>query len=165
MPFLFVNLILLLLGLFTYFHFRSGVSAFFRISKMRKRYIRMNQKGFLNYWLYSHLHKQHNLGILYYLNISYLITLILFSVAFVFSWISIFKILIVIIGVLLGLVSVPVFLISLIYINIEEHGKPFIVFKVFKRNNSRRWNFATIFDLLYCVFPLGLYIFLLYKCV
>ena len=120
MPFPVSNLVLLLFGLFTYMHFRNGVYAYCRTSKMSKSYIRKNTKGISNFWLYSQLHKNNNLGALYYLNLIYLFCLIAFLIVFPFSWISVLKIPVMIIGILLGLATIPVYFKSLIYTNIED---------------------------------------------
>ena len=159
MPFPLSNLILLIFGLFTYVHFRCGVYVYCRISKMSKSYIRKNTKGASNFWLYTQLHNQNNLGILYYLNLIYLFCLIAFLIAFALSWISILKIPVMIIGIILGAMTIPVFFASLIYTNIEDVGQPFVIFKAYKINSGRR--FATVFDWIFCFLPLALYIFFL----
>lgn len=161
MPFPLSNLILLLLGLFTYFHFRSGVYACCRTSKMSKSYIRKNTKGASNFWLYTQLHKHNDLGALYYLNLIYLFCLIAFLIAFPFSWVSFLRVPVMIVGILLGIVSIPVFFISLIYTNIEYVGQAFVFFAVFKGLNGKSRMFATVFDWLFCILPLALYVFLL----
>ena len=161
MPFPLANLILLIFGLFTYTHFRCGVHAYCRISKMSKSYIRKNTKGASNFWLYTQLHKQNNLGVLYYLNLIYLVCLIAFSITFALSWISFLRIPVMIIGILLGVATIPVFFASLIYTNIEDVGQPFVIFKVFKGYNGKSRRFATVFDWLFCILPLALYVFFL----
>ena len=161
MPFPLTNLILLVFGLFTYTHFRCGVHAYCRISKMSKSYIRKNTKGASNFWLYTQLHKHNDLGVLYYLNLIYLFFLIAFLIAFPFSWISVLRIPIMIIGILLGMASIPVFIKSLIYTNIEDVGQAFVFFKIFKGFNGKSRRFATVFDWLFCILPLALYVFFL----
>ena len=161
MPFPLSNLILLIFGIFTYVHFRCGVHAYCRISKMSKSYIRKNTKGASNFWLYSQLHKQNNLGTLYYLNLIYLLCLIAFLIALALSWISLMRIPIIVIGILLGVVIAPVFGVSLIYTNTEDIGQPFVIFRAFKGHNGKSRRFATVFDWLFCFLPLGLYVFFL----
>lgn len=161
MPFSLSNLILLLFGLFTYLHFRCGVYAYCRISKMSKSYIRKNTKGISNYWLYSQLHKNNNLGAFYYLNLIYLFCLLAFLAVFLFSWISFLRIPVMIMGILLGLATIPVFFKSLIYTNIEDVGQAFVFFKVYKGFNGKSRRFVTMFDWLFCILPLALYIFFL----
>ena len=161
MPFPLSNLILLLFGLFTYVHFRSGVYAYCRTSKMSKSYIRKNTKGASNFWLYTQLHKHNDLGALYYLNLIYLFCLIVFLIAFPFSWISFLRIPIMIIGILLGMASIPVFFKSLIYTNIEDVGQAFVFFRMFKGFNGKSRRFATVVDWLFCILPLALYVFFL----
>ena len=155
MPFSLANLILLIFCLFTYTHFRCGVHAYCRISKMSKSYIRKNTKGASSFWLYTQLHKQNNLGALFYLN------LIAFLIAFALSWISLMRIPIIVIGILLGVVTAPVFGASLIYTNTEDVGQPFVIFRVFKGHNGKSRRFATVFDWLFCFLPLALYVFFL----
>lgn len=161
MPFSLMNLILLLFGIFTYFHFRSGVYSYCRISKMSKSYIRKNTKGALNFWLYSQLHKQKNLGALYYLNLIYLLSLITFIFLFSFSWVSFLRIPVIISGILLGIATIPVFFVSLMYSNIEDTGKAFVAFNVVKGYNGKSRRFVTVFDWLFCIIPLAFYIFFL----
>ncbi len=161
MPFPLLNLTLLLLGFVTYVHFRSGVYAYCRISKMSKSYIRKNTKGASNYWLYSQLHRQNNLGALYYLNLIYLFALNAFLIAFALSWISFLRIPVMIFGILLGVVTIPVFFSSLIYTNIEDVGQAFVVFRVVKGYNGISRSFLTIFDWLFGFLPLALYVFFL----
>ena len=163
MPFPALNLILLMLGLYVYIFFRCGVYAYCRMSKMSKTYIRKNRKGYSNYWLYSRLHKKNDLGALYYLNLVYLFCLSAFLIAFPFSWVSLFRIPVMVIGILLGAASIPVFIISLIYRNIESVGQAFVFFKVYKEYNGRSRSFATVLDWLVAFVPLALYIFLLTK--
>ena len=161
MPFPLLNFILLLFGFFTYFHFRCGVYSYCRISKMSKTYIRKNTKGASNFWLYSQLHKQDNLGAFYYLNLIYLFILTAFLIAFALSWVPFLRIPVIIVGLLLGITTIPVYSASLIYTNIENVGKAFVVFKVFKGYNGKSRKYATLFDWLFCVLPLALYIFFL----
>ena len=163
MPFPVLNLILLLLGIFIYIHFRNGVQAYCKISKISTSYVRKSTKSISNFWLYSQLHKNRNLGALYYLNLIYLFCLISFLIVFPFSWISFFRIPVIIIGILLGIASIPVFIISLIYSNIEDVGQAFVFFKIVKGFNGKSRRFATIFDWLFCILPLALYVFFLIK--
>ena len=161
MPFFSANLILLLFGFLIYFNFRGGVDSYCRISKMSKSYIRKNKKGISNYWLYSQLHRQNDLGALYYLNLIYLFALIAFLTAFALSWISFLRIPVMIVGILLSVATIPVFFASLIYANIENVGRAFVIFKVFRGYNGKSRCFATMFDWLFGFLPLALYVFLL----
>ena len=160
MPFPLTNLILLIFALFTYVHFRCGVYAYCRISKMSKSYIRKNTKGISNYWLYSQLHEQNNLGVLYYLNLVYLVCMIAFLIALLLSWISFLRIPVMIVGIILGVTTIPVLFTSLVYTNIEDVGQPFVIFKAYKINDGKR-RFATVFDWMFCFLPFAIYIFFL----
>lgn len=161
MPFPILNLILLLFGALTYFNFRSGVYSYCRVSGMSKSYFRKNTRGASNFWLYSQLHKQDKLGTLYFLNIIYLLSLSAFLIGFAFSWVSFLKIPVIIAGIFLGIVTIPVSFAALIYTNIEDTGRAFVVFKVRKGYNGKSRHVATLFDWLFCFLPLALYIFLL----
>lgn len=161
MQFTLLNIIVLLCCIFIYFHFRSGVDAYCRISKMSKTYIRKNTKGASNFWFYSQIHKQENLGILYYLNLIYLFLLTIFLVAFSLSWVSFLKIPVIIMGLLLSTVAIPIFAISLYYTNICDVGKAFFVFRYFNGYNEKRRGISTMFDWLIGLIPLALYIFFL----
>ena len=161
MPFVVANLILLLLSLLIYSHFRVGVYSYCRLSKMSKTNIRKSKKGFLNYWLYAKLHKQKNLGALYYLNLIYLFTLLTFIFAVALSWIPILEIPVIIVGFLLCITSVPVFIAGEIYLNIENVGQPFVIFRTYKLFGKTR--FSAITDWLFCIFPLAFYILCMIK--
>ena len=158
-----LNLIMLLFGIFVYCSFRTGVYSYCRISKMSKSYIRKNTKGTSNYWLYSQLHKQGKIGIIYYFNLVYLFLLLLFLFACTVAWIPFLKIPIVIIALLLGIASIPVFFISLIYTNLEYVGKAFVILAVYKGYNRRSRHFASVLDWLFAFLPLALYIYFLYS--
>ena len=86
---------------------------------------------------------------------------IAFLIVFPFSWISVLKIPVMIIGILLGLATIPVYFKSLIYTNIEDVGQAFVFFKMFKGFNGKSRRFATVFDWLFCILPLALYVFFL----
>lgn len=164
MPFAIINVILLLCCIFIYGYFRCGVFAYCRVfRRMSKTFIRKNQKGASNFWLYTQLHEQRNLGVLYYLNFIYLVFLLLFAVGTVFSWVSVLRIFIVTMGVLLGIASIPVYCISLIYLNFEQFGKKFVIFEVYKGYNEKSRMFASAFDWLFGFLPLGIYILVLTK--
>jgi len=66
-----------------------------------------------------------------------------------------------IVGILLGVATIPVFFASLIYTNIEDVGQAFVIFKVFKGVNGRSRRFVTVLDWLLGFLPLALYLFLL----
>lgn len=68
-----------------------------------------------------------------------------------------------IIGILLGVATIPVFFVSLIYTNIDDVGRAFVTFKAFKGYNGKSRRFATVFDWFFCFMPLALYIFVLVK--
>ena len=128
---------------------------------MSKTNIRKYKKGASNFRLYSQLHKQNDLGALYYFNLIYLFLLVAFFIAFVFSWIPLLKIPIIVNGLLLGITSIHVFALSLVYKNIECFGRPFALFRVVREHNGKNRYFATALDWLFPFIPLVLYVFVL----
>lgn len=166
MPFAFINLIMLFLCAYIYGSFRFGVEAYCRVCRrMSKTMIRKNKKGASNFWLYTQLHKQKNLGKLYGLNFICLVSLASFTVATFFSWVPFLKIPVIIIGIFLGVTAIPAYFMALIYLNMEEFGRKFVLFKVYKGYNGKSRQFASAVDWLFCVLPLVLYIFMLLKCI
>jgi len=164
MDFFMLNLVLMILCTFVYIFFRDGLYSYCRLfKKTSKTFIRKNIKGASNFWLFSQLHKQVNLGILYYLNLIYLFLLIAFLVSFALSWISSIKILVIIFGLLLSLVTIPVFGVSLFYSNIDTFGKPFIIYKYCNGYKEKSRGLHTIFEWLFALFPLALYIYFLMR--
>lgn len=154
------NLIFILICLWSYLCFRSGVYSYCRIQKRSKTFIRKNRKGKKNYWLYSQLHEKCNLGYLYYGNLIFLIVFAIYMFLLMFSWISWMRIPVILTALLLGIIQIPNTFYAMQYSNRETIGKPFAFFKVYYCNNGSR-NFITVLDWFACVFPLGIYIFFL----
>lgn len=164
MNFTILNMIMLLWCMFTYIYFRVGVLAYCRVFRgMSKTFIRKNKKGASNFWLYTQLHKQKNLGILYYFNYIYLVLLGAFAIGIVFSFISVFKILIVVMGLILGAASIPVYCIALMYHNFEMFGRKFVVFRIYRDNDGKIRFFVSVIDWLFGLIPLGSYILMITK--
>ena len=64
----FLNLFLMILLGLSYLLSRSVIVIWLRLRGRSKTYIRKNKKGMNNYWWYEEIHKEHNLGVVYYLN-------------------------------------------------------------------------------------------------
>ncbi len=80
-----LSIVYSLYSILIYFLFRMGVSDFLLYNKHSKTYIRKNEKGFVNYWLYQKLHRDGDLGLGYFLNAALLfatIAFFLFSLCF-----------------------------------------------------------------------------------
>ena len=64
----FLNLILILILGLSYLMSRGAIDSWIRLRGRSKTFIRKHKKGIKNYWLYEELHKELNLGVMYYLN-------------------------------------------------------------------------------------------------
>lgn len=123
-----LNLILVLYNIILYMFFREGIYDFLRLSKMSKTYIKKSRRGFRNYWLYSAIHKQHSLGILYYLNIIYLSYTLFFSVStLALGYIKLLQPVLFIGSIVLLFIQIPCTVSSCAHIYHIEFGKPFIL--------------------------------------
>ena len=78
--FYFFMIVIAFYNLLLYAIFRSGIYSYLRLSKMSKTYIKKNRKGFINYWLYYSINKQNSLGILYGLNLTFIIATVAFII-------------------------------------------------------------------------------------
>jgi hypothetical protein len=161
MPFFLANLLLLVLDLFLWAIIRGGVTACVRARGRSKSYLKKHKKGAANYWLYTALHREGALGCLYYWHYAYLICLGAFAVATLFSWISLLKTPITVLGIVLGIVAIPVFLISHAYDNLERFGRVFVLWEPYRMNGHR--SVSTPLDWLFGLLPLPFYLFLLFN--
>jgi hypothetical protein len=94
---------------------------------MSKSNIKKSSKGFINYWLYHSINKQTSLGILYGLNFIFLITTVAFTLlAFIFGHIETLKPMLFTFSIVLCIIQIPSVVISSIYNNRDEYGKPFV---------------------------------------
>lgn len=160
MDFFAVNLCLLGISLVYYGYFRCGVLSYCKVRRMSNTFIKKNKKGAANYWLYKQLHQQKNLGSLYCINYLFLIGLAAFVFVFMFSWIKWMKIPVAAVGVILGLIEIPATFKALVYMNREEYGTAFVWFRAVKGYNGRM-RYSTVFDWLFCLLPVTMYIGLL----
>ncbi len=64
----FLNLFFIFILGISYLFSRGSIDTWLRHRGKSKTYIRKHKKGIKNYWLYEELHKECNLGIMYYLN-------------------------------------------------------------------------------------------------
>ncbi len=162
MEFIFINTLLFSLCLIFFFIFRFEVFTYCRLHKIRKRDIRKKMKGAKNYWFYSQLHKENIIGKLYYINLVFTISLILFLIMIPFSFASFLKIPIAALGFILSITSIPALWSSIFIENKDRFGKPFVIFKTY-RLTSGKLRFATFFEWVIALLPLTIYIIFIYS--
>ncbi len=127
--FYFFNIVIVLYNLLIYAVFRGGIYDYLRLSKMSKTNIKKNSKGFINYLLYQSINKENSLGVLYYINIIYLIYTVVFSfIAVTMGSVMIFRPALLILSVILCIIEIPAVFLASIYNNKLEFGKPFVLF-------------------------------------
>ena len=123
--------------LFLYAFFRGSIYDYLRLSRVSKTYISKNRKGIKNYWLYSQIHKEHPLGILYYLNIAYIFSIIAFLLITVFlGRLRVFRIVVAVLSVVMCLIEIPCGIFAVIPDCKAEYGKPFVLFAPRKETNK-----------------------------
>ena len=151
----FISLILCV-GSVIYFYikFRFGVSHYLKKSKkLNGASERKLKKGgfFKNWLLYSEIHKKVNMGAIYYLNAIY-VYLFLFNTAFTLTLglIKPLSFVICALCVLMHLLSGIMSIFAKVQNNLEDHGKPFILFA--KSSNGGIDCF--LFDLIFVLLPL-----------
>ncbi len=151
----FISLILCVGSLiYFYISFRFGVSHYLKKSKkLNGASERKLKKGgfFKNWLLYSEIHKKVNMGAIYYLNLIY-ISLLLFNTAFIVTLglIKPLSFVICALCVLMHLLSGIMSIFAKVQNNLEDHGKPFILFA--KSSNGGIDCF--LFDLIFVLLPL-----------
>ena len=142
--FYFLMIVIALYNLLLYANFRSGIYSYLRLSKMSKTYIKKNKKGFINYWLYHSINKQNSLGILYGLNLIFLVATFTFMVfAITLGFIEALQSTLIVFSIVLCAIEIPCVIIASTYSNIEDYGKPFILLA--KRKHLRGFT-SSLFD-------------------
>jgi len=140
------NILIILYNLLLYFLFRRGIYNYLRLSRMSKSNIKKSRKGLCNYWLYYSINKQKPLGVLYHLNIVFLILTVLYSVmAVAVGYIEVMQSAIWWFSVLLCLAEIPASIIASTYNCKAEYGKPFVLLAKGKFN--KRF-YSSVFDVL-----------------
>lgn len=130
MTFYIGSIIYATLSLFFYVNFRIGVNSCLRYTKNSKTFIRKNTKGMRNYWLYEKIHKEIDLGYIYYLNWMLLILCPLyFLLAVSFGWADAMQIPIAILNILVCFALFPSLIFADIYTNYEDYGQAFVLLK------------------------------------
>lgn len=130
-------------NLLLYAGFRGGVYSYLRLSKMSRSNIKKSRKGFINYWLYHSIHRQRSLGILYGLNLTFLIATVAFMLfAMTLGYIGVLQPILLAFSAVLCLIEVPSVIIASIHSTREEHGAPFVLLA--KRKHSRGYDCTLI---------------------
>ena len=130
-------------NLLIYAIFRSGIYSYLRLSKMSKTYIKKNRKGFINYWLYHSINKQNSLGVLYGLNLAFLIATITFMIfAITLGYIKVMQPILFALSIVLCIIEIPCAIIASIHSNNEDYGKPFVFLA--KRKHIRGYTSSLI---------------------
>ena len=131
-------------NLLLYAIFRSGIYSYLRLSKMSKRNIKKNRKGFINYWFYHSINKQNSLGILYGLNLIFLIATFTFMIfAITLGFVESLQLILLAFSILLCIIEIPCVIIASIHSNNEDYGKPFVFLA--KRKHMRGYTSSLIY--------------------
>ena len=141
--FYFLMIVIALYNLLLYASFRSSIYSYLRLSKMSKSNIKKNRKGVINYWLYYSINKQQSLGILYGLNLIFLIATFTFMVfAITLGFIEALQSILIVFSIVLCTIEIPCMIISSIHSNIKDYGKLFIFLA--KRKHMRGYTSSLI---------------------
>ncbi len=154
------QIIIVLYNFLCYAFFRVGINDYLKLSKMSKTNIRKSKKGFENFWFYKTINEKKPLGILYYLNIIFLIVILVYSVPVVaFGYIKVFQSIFLILSIVVCIIEIPTSIIAAVYSSQEEFGKPFVLFA---RSKYTKRNVSSLFSILaWC--PTALFIYLSYQ--
>ncbi len=123
-----MNFFLLVLFLIELAFLRSGIYAKLRLSKRSKTYIRKNSKGFLNYWTYKQINAEEPLGVIYYLNIAYLLCFVIFAlVALGLGFLEVMKLPILVISAATAVVGMVCTIYASVYSSRADYGTGFVL--------------------------------------
>lgn len=132
--------------------FRFGVDDYLHYTKNSKSFIRKHKKGFLNFWTYREIHKEINMGYVYYLNLALLIlSPLCFVVSISLGWARVMQIPIAVLNSLLCCVWVPSAIFAHIYDNLQEHGQPLILLRSRRRLRGLDSSILTLLGLVMLV--------------
>lgn len=148
--FYFVSLLMLFLPAIFYAWFRSSVGTWLNRSKrISKSRFRKLTKGKKNYWWYETLHKEEDLGLLYYLNKAFTILYVLiFALTLLTGFIKVMSLILCPMNVILYVLTAFMVIFSRIQDNLDFHGKPFVVFAKSYNNGID----SVIFDIFMVLF-------------
>lgn len=152
----FINLLLVIYPAFVYFMFRYAIRSRLRLWKIRVSDINKRTKGMSNFWWYTDIHKEYDLGVLYYINKTFTIIYPLtFGLMLIFGWIRFFQFInAVLFSAVCILCSCMSFFKSM-QSNINEYGKAFIILG-YRKMGKKRILDSTFFDICFALFHIGL---------
>ena len=133
-----------------YAWFRSSVETWLNRSKrISKSRFRKLTKGKKNYWWYETLHKEEDLGLLYYLNKAFTVLYVLiFALTLLTGFIKVMSLILCPMNVILYVLTAFMVIFSRIQDNLDFHGKPFVVFAKSYNNGID----SVIFDIFMVLF-------------
>lgn len=136
MDFYLLNILLSLFGIGLYGSFRIGVHSYLRYKKNSKTFIKKSKKGFGNYWFYSKLKQE--LGYVYHLNLVLLFgTMAYILIALSLAWIDALHLPIAILYAIFCIIQCVGEIFAGIFHNLEEYGKPFVIWSKSKWNGRK----------------------------
>lgn len=151
--FYFVSLFMMLLPAFFYVWFRLSVGNWLNRSKKisRSRFKKLTN-GKRNYWWYEALHKEENLGAIYFLNKSFTIIFVtLFLLTLFTGYIKEMSLILCPMNVILYVLTAFMVMFSKIQDNLDFHGKPFVLLA----KSSNGGIDSVVFDIFIVLFVLG----------
>lgn len=152
-----LSILTIVLSAVFYFAYRDGVNTYLRIKKNSKTYIKKSKKGFRNFWLFEKIHKEQNLGLWYYLNIAYLLLLLIVSfVVITVGYLRVMQIPVVVMIAVLSIVETVAIGFWIVNNNIGEYGTPFVLYQ----KSSFGKPHTIVLDMLAIIHPL-LFVYLL----
>lgn len=139
----FLNIVLFTWVLTSYLFFKCSITDCLRTTSVSKTSLKKHMKGMKNYWWLEELHKTYNLGPVYYLNkaLSALCALFL-AFSILFGWFGFSKYISAVIFCAACVFCMFANFFSTAQYNLEEHGKPFVIFA----RNKRQGFDSVIFD-------------------
>lgn len=158
MNFYLLNVFFILLNIFFYLLFRIGINSKFRLMHMSKTFVRKNKKGLINYWFYRKLYQQRPFGPIYYINILFLCSLLIYAVvSLLFGWLAHMRFWVILTALIMCVIEIPSHAMAIGYNNLESFGRV-IVFFDREKVAGRRKPLVTILDWLFCPLPLIVYL-------
>ncbi|MBQ7789078.1 MAG: hypothetical protein IJ398_05440 [Clostridia bacterium] len=150
----FVSLFMMLLPALFYVYFRFSVGSWLKRSRRISNSKFENlTKGKKNFWWYVALHKEVNLGILYYINKAFTILYVsLFALTLLTGLIKEMSLILCPLNILLYLLTAFMVIFSRIQDNLDFHKKPFVIFA---RSRNKGID-SIIFDLFAVFFVLAM---------
>ena len=131
--------------------FRFTLEEWLRSKRISHTKIKKLKKGKKNYWWYEALHKQYNLGLIYYVNKWFTVLYVAhLALLFGFGWFRFASPVIAILYAIVCLLAAGMSLFSSAQNNVEEFGTPIVIFRI---RENKGWA-SSLLDLGVAAFPL-----------